>query len=259
VLALEGLLGAPLEGGSAAEWIAQQTAARATVTWIEAALARDDVVAPPTALRGLVERHPVIADAAAAALAGADASMERAIAEGDRTRAVRDTAKRLQPIARLLAEAVPGDEMIGVLAALADLGAGDSAAAEARAVIVTGRAPESRRARWLLAECLRARADVDGDEAARTRSFALFRALAPMAADPRDDIWWRAQLGQLEILADDPATASERALDIRARLNRLAALDPALGGKSLTARVAALRAKLERAAPAGSTQGRPTP
>jgi hypothetical protein len=77
-----------------------------------------------------------------------------------------------------------------------------------------------------------------------------------MAAESRDDIWWRAQIGQLEILAADPA----RAQDIRARMNRLAALDASLGGKPLARRVAALRAMMERAAadPGPATGGIPT-
>lgn len=257
--ALEGLLDARLDEGSAASWIAEETAARAIAVWIEAVQSRGDAIAPPAAVRTLIERHPAMADAAAATLEGAGELLERAVVEGDRTRAVRDTALRLQPIARLLAEAVPDEEAIGALAALVDLAAGDATAAEARMAVLVDRTTGSRRARWLLAECLRARADTAGDAEARARSFALFRELAPLAADPRDDIWWRAQLGQLEILAADPETAAGRAQDIRARLNRLAALDPSLGGKPMAGRVAALRTRLERATPADTTRGSRTP
>ncbi len=238
------------------EWMAERTTARAAEIWITAAIARGEVAMPPEAIRSLIARHPRFVETAALALETARAALEQAVVERDGRRAARDAASRLQPLARLLAEAAPEDASIGEMAALADLTAGDAAAAEVRIAAVVERSPDARSARWVLAECLRARSDAGGDAAIRARSFALFRELAPMAAESRDDIWWRAQIGQLEILATDPA----RAQDIRARMNRLAALDASLGGKPLARRVAALRAMMERAAadPGPATGGSPT-
>ena len=67
---------------------------------------------------------------AALALETARAALEQAVVERDGRRAARDAASRLQPLARLLAEAAPEDASIGEMAALADLAVGDAAAAE---------------------------------------------------------------------------------------------------------------------------------
>jgi hypothetical protein len=106
--------------------------------------------------------------------------------------------------------------------------------------------PDDRLAQWLLAEALRRR----GDSAASVEAFSLYRATSPLSAQDRDRFWWRSQLAQLEMLAEQPGRSEDRA-DIVARVNRLAAIDGSLGGPALAKRFEAVRARaLAATAPA---------
>ena len=100
--------------------------------------------------------------------------------------------------------------------------------------------------RWVLAESLRSRAEIEmqmeGQMEAQMEAFALYRELSPLAAADRDRFWWRAQLAQLELLAAQPSLAKGQA-DIVARVNRLTAIDATLGGPVLAKRFEAVRAK----------------
>jgi hypothetical protein len=233
---------------------------QAASVWMSAATERDDAGAAarelPAAIRTLLQREPEALERALPGIAPAVTRerdrVELALVEGDGARARRDAENRLLVLATALADAAPDDALLADAAIVAELAAGrfDAAItraerlAERTARLGPGSSPRepdpARRAMWLLAEALRTRSSNDADSDARTRAFALLRELSPIAAAERDAIWWRAQLGQLEILSTEPS----RAADIRARLNRLTAIDPSLGGKILTRRFAALRARI---------------
>jgi hypothetical protein len=234
---------------------------RAATVWMSAATERDDAVALPAALRALLAREPArverVLPAIEPAIMRARDRVELALVEGDAARARRESEKRLLVLATALADAAPAEPSLAESAILAELAAGRIDAAVTRAERLlqdlartrTGAseppADEARRATWLLAESLRARGADGADADARARAFSLLRELSPLGAAERDPVWWRAQLGQLEILSDDAA----RVGDIRARMNRLTAIDPALGGKTLSKRFSALRARIENEAP----------
>jgi hypothetical protein len=212
-------------------------------------------------LRTLLAREPArverVLPAIEPAIMRARDRVELALVEGDAARARRESEKRLLVLATALADAAPAEPSLAESAVLAELAAGRIDAAVTRAERLlqdlartrTGAseppADEARRATWLLAESLRARGADGADADARARAFSLLRELSPLGAAERDPVWWRAQLGQLEILSDDAA----RVGDIRARMNRLTAIDPALGGKTLSKRFSALRARIENEAP----------
>ena len=234
---------------------------RAATVWMSAATERDDAVALPAALRALLAREPArverVLPAIEPAIMRARDRVELALVEGDAARARRESERRLLVLATALADAAPAEPSLAESAVLAELAAGRIDAAVTRAERLlqdlartrTGAseppADEARRATWLLAESLRARGADGADADARARAFSLLRELSPLGAAERDPVWWRAQLGQLEILSDDAA----RVGDIRARMNRLTAIDPALGGKTLSKRFTVLRARIENEAP----------
>ncbi|MEY5031464.1 MAG: hypothetical protein RL354_495 [Planctomycetota bacterium] len=250
---------------------------RAATVWMSAAFERDDAPTLPEALRTLLVRDPAWIERALPAIAPVMARtrdrVELALVEGDAERARREAERRLLVLATALADAAPGTPGFTESAVIAELAAGridaavtraerwlqelaredagstetpaGKAAGEAAGEAAGKAAGKARGATWLLAESLRARGADGADPGARARAFRLLRELSPLAATERDPIWWRAQLGQLEILSDDAA----RFGDIRARINRLAAIDPALGGKTLSKRFAALRARIENESP----------
>jgi hypothetical protein len=159
---------------------------------------------------------------------------------GDAARnSARENAARILSMA-LLALATPEQAPREVLQAqvLAQLVLGEASDAEdkspARARRLVEENPNDRRSLWLLAESLR----IAPTDAAHAEAFALLRELAPLSATDRDSYWWRAQIAQLEMLGLDPA----RALDIAARVNRLAALDANFGDARLTERFTRVRA-----------------
>lgn len=119
--------------------------------------------------------------------------------------------------------------------ALAALLAGDCAEALR---LSAGASDAQRSLDMLAAEALRCA----GDDASRASAFERMKRLAPVSAAERDLVWWRAQLGQLEIAA---ATGTRRA-DIVSRVNRLALLDPGFADPRLARRFEALRAERSR-------------
>ncbi len=219
-----------------------RTALRAAAAWLRASIADDDPIAPPAELLARAAQVPAIAEQAAHELEALAASTEESLLRGDAQAARKNAAERLAPLARI-AEASPAapNAVVARASVLAELAAGNAAEAFARADRATKRWPSDRALLWLRAESCRA---PGADEATRARAFAFFRELSPLAAKSRDEYWWRAQLAQLEMLADDAAQREQ----VLARANRLAALDKAMGSPLLARRFEQLRA---RCAPPG--------
>ena len=107
-----------------------------------------------------------------------------------------------------------------------------------------------RLSRWVLAESLREQPAAE----ARSEAFELYRQLSPLSATERDRFWWRAQLAQLEMVAARTGRDADPA-DIVGRVNRLEALDSALGGPGLAKRFEDIR---DNALAAARTSGRQT-
>lgn len=214
-----------------------RTALRAAAAWLRAAMADDDPIAPPAELVARAAQIPAIAEQATHEVDALAASTEESLLRGDAQAARKSAAERLAPLVRI-AEASPAapNAVVARASVLAELAAGNAAEAFARADRATKRWPSDRALLWLRAESCRAQG---ADEATRARAFAFFRELSPLAAKSRDEYWWRAQLAQLEMLADDAAQREQ----VLARVNRLAALDKAMGSPLLARRFEQLRAR----------------
>ena len=233
------------------------TALRAARTWIEAALVTGQPVHAPPQLRTFAARSPAFRDWLRSPLARLLDDAESALAEGT---VAKDPPGAIDALATLLSAGLDSPlaetraaQALGRLAAL------DRAGAERYAREALDAGSESRLVRWVLAEALRSRAEVEmqmeGQMEAQMEAFALYRELSPLAAADRDRFWWRAQLAQLELLAAQPSLAKGQA-DIVARVNRLTAIDATLGGPALAKRFEAVRAKaLASGAKAGKAPG----
>ena len=205
-------------------------AARAAGVWIAAAITRDDGFEPPTELIDLATQSTAVRDQLRGPIAEEVARIEAKLFVQSADELTKSTRRALLPMTALALRAPmtlqhggmqESDLLIEHGAILAESITGDSANAIARARRIVAEAKNDRRSRWLLATALRS----DSSENARAEAFAIFRALAPLAENPRDAYWWRAQLAQLEILSIDP----KRATDVIGRLNRLAAIDATFG------------------------------
>ena len=223
-----------------------RTAMRAAAAWISANAAHDGAIQPPAALMALASTDAQVGELASAPLRAACDGVEAAIVEGNRADAAKIARDQLAPWAQLASASTsaPTAELARAPILLA-LGTGATADAIERARLACAAWPDDRRLRWLLAETMRA--GIADDARLRAQSFAIFRALAPMAAPIRDDVWWRAQLAQLEMLGLDATDTSANADEIIARINRLRAFDPQFSDKLLARRFDALRSKLEDA------------
>ncbi len=227
--------------------IDEAAAARAAATWVEASLVLGDTLEPPSEVLTFAAQHTAMRSALLGPIAKASEIAETAVLRGDSSigapdaarNSARENAARILSMA-LLALATPEQAPREVLQAqvLAQLVLGEASDAEdkspARARRLVEENPDDRRSLWLLAESLR----IAPTDAAHAEAFALLRELAPLSATDRDSYWWRAQIAQLEMLGLDPA----RALDIAARVNRLAALDANFGDARLTERFTRVRA-----------------
>ena len=233
------------------------TALRAAKTWIEAALVTGQPVHAPPQLRTFAARSPAFRDWLRSPLARHLDDAESALADGT---VAKDPPGAIDALATLLSAGLDSPlaetraaQALGRLAAL------DRAGAERYAREALDAGSESRLVRWVLAEALRGRAEVEmqmeGQMEAQMEAFTLYRELSPLAAADRDRFWWRAQLAQLELLAAQPSLAKGQA-DIVARVNRLTAIDGTLGGPALAKRFEAVRAKaLASGAKAGKAPG----
>ena len=226
--------------------IVPRTAMRAAAAWISANAAHDGAIQPPAALMALASTDAQVGELASAPLRAACDGVEAAIVEGNRADAAKIARDQLAPWAQLASASTsaPTAELARAPILLA-LGTGATADAIERARLACAAWPDDRRLRWLLAESMRA--GIADDARLRAQSFAIFRALAPMAAPIRDDVWWRAQLAQLEMLGLDASDTSANVDEIIARINRLRAFDPQFSDKLLARRFDALRSKLEDA------------
>lgn len=228
-------------------------AERAALVWIAATLARGERHADvrnedetdegaPASLAAIAARSAKVRDALVAATNAVARGLDAPTDEmpGALAAEVRRQGMLLATLALPLGET--GDAP--VLRAMGLLVARDPAAVESsrRAVEL---APNDRRAMWSLGEALLASATPPD----RAEGFALLRELAPIGAAERDRLWWRAQASMLETLAqesaggDDPAGSARRAGDVVARANRLATIDPALGGAVIARRIEGARAR----------------
>ena len=223
-----------------------RTAMRAAAAWISANAANDGAIQPPAALMALASTDAQVGELASAPLRAACDGVEAAIVEGNHDDAAKLARDQLAPWAQLASASTsaPTAELARAPILLA-LATGATADAIERARLACAAWPDDRRLRWLLAESMRA--GIADDARLRAQSFAIFRALAPMAAPIRDDVWWRAQLAQLEMLGLDATDTSANADEIIARINRLRAFDPQFSDKLLARRFDALRSKLEDA------------
>ena len=220
------------------------TALRAAKTWIEAALVTGQPVHAPLQLRTFAARSPAFRDWLRLPLARLLDDAESALADGT---VAKDPPGAIDALATLLSAGLDSPlAETRAAQALGRLAAVDRAGAERYAREALHAGSENRRVRWVLAEALRSRAEIEmqmeGQMEAQMEAFALYRELSPLAAADRDRFWWRAQLAQLELLAAKPSLAKGQA-DIVARVNRLAALDATLGGPTLAKRFEAVRAK----------------
>jgi hypothetical protein len=212
------------------------TALRAARTWVEAALVTGQPVHAPLQLRTFAARSAAFRDWLRSPLARLLDDAESALAEGT---IAKDPPGAIDALATLLSAGrdsplpeTPAAQALGRLAAA------DRAGAERYGREALRGDPGDRRVRWVLAEALRGRAEIE----AQMEAFTLYRELSPLAAAERDRFWWRAQLAQLELLAAQPSLAKGQA-DIVARVNRLTALDATLGGPALAKRFESVRAK----------------
>ena len=223
-----------------------RTAMRAAAAWISANAAHDGAIQPPAALMALASTDAQVGELASAPLRAACDGVEAAIVEGNRANAAKLVRDQLAPWAQLASASTsaPTAELARAPILLA-LATGATTDAIERARLACAAWPDDRRLRWLLAESMRA--GIADDARLRAQSFAIFRALAPMAAPIRDDVWWRAQLAQLEMLGLDASDTSANVDEIIARINRLRAFDPQFSDKLLARRFDALRSKLEDA------------
>ena len=223
-----------------------RTAMRAAAAWISANAANDGAIQPPAALMALASTDAQVGELASAPLRAACDGVEAAIVEGNRANAAKLVRDQLAPWAQLASASTsaPTAELARAPILLA-LATGATTDAIERARLACAAWPDDRRLRWLLAESMRA--GIADDARLRAQSFAIFRALAPMAAPIRDDVWWRAQLAQLEMLGLDASDTSANVDEIIARINRLRAFDPQFSDKLLARRFDALRSKLEDA------------
>ena len=223
-----------------------RTAMRAAAAWISANAANDGAIQPPAALMALASTDAQVGELASAPLRAACDGVEAAIVEGNHDDAAKIARDQLAPWAQLASASTsaPTAELARAPILLA-LATGATTDAIERARLACAAWPDDRRLRWLLAESMRA--GIADDARLRAQSFAIFRALAPMAAPIRDDVWWRAQLAQLEMLGLDATDTSANADEIIARINRLRAFDPQFSDKLLARRFDALRSKLEDA------------
>ena len=223
-----------------------RTAMRAAAAWISANAAHDGAIQPPAALMALASTDAQVGELASAPLRAACDGVEAAIVEGNHDDAAKLARDQLAPWAQLASASTsaPTAELARAPILLA-FATGATADAIERARLACAAWPDDRRLRWLLAESMRA--GIADDARLRAQSFAIFRALAPMAALIRDDVWWRAQLAQLEMLGLDATDTSANADEIIARINRLRAFDPQFSDKLLARRFDALRSKLEDA------------
>ena len=223
-----------------------RTAMRAAAAWISANAAHDGAIQPPAALMALASTDAQVGELASAPLRAACDGVEAAIVEGNHDDAAKLARDQLAPWAQLASASTsaPTAELARAPILLA-LATGATADAIERARLACAALPDDRRLRWLLAETMRA--GIADDARLRAQSFAIFRALAPMAAPIRDDVWWRAQLAQLEMLGLDASDTSANVDEIIARINRLRAFDPQFSDKLLARRFDALRSKLEDA------------
>ena len=216
---------------------------RAARVWFGASALRDGDDPAPEGLAVLAAREPAVRALVEEAVRSACTRVEDLLVEGDGVGA--RTAARTRLSIHL--GALPPGTAIGARGeALVALATGDAAKAAESADRASKRWPSDRTLRWIHAEALRAQ--VAADPAMRERAFAMFRELSPLATRDRDPVWWRAQLAQLELIAAEPARANEAL----ARANRLAALDPALGGASTAKRFNLLREQLAK--PSGGTR-----
>lgn len=220
--------------------ITAATARRAATAWLAAALARENAIAPPHQLAEIAARQPEVADAIRPAVAAVARATEDAWIRGDAKAARSLGAERLMPLANTLA-ASPATVEFARAAVLGELCGGKAEDAFASADRFTKRWPSDRALLWLRAEACRAQ--IARDASARARAFAFYRELSPLASRERDEYWWRAQLAQLELLADDAAQREP----VLARINRLAALDATLGSPLLARRFEELRARCAKA------------
>ena len=223
-----------------------RTAMRAAAAWISANAAHDGAIQPPAALMALASTDAQVGELASAPLRAACDGVEAAIVEGNHDDAAKLARDQLAPWAQLASASTsaPTAELARA-PILLTLGTGATTDAIERARLACAAWPDDRRLRWLLAESMRA--GIADDARLRAQSFAIFRALAPMAAPIRDDVWWRAQLAQLEMLGLDASDTSANVDEIIARINRLRAFDPQFSDKLLARRFDALRSKLEDA------------
>jgi len=219
-----------------------RTALRAAGAWLRAAIAEDDPIAPPAELLTRAALLPAFTEQLVPQLAALAASIEESLLRGDAAMARKAAEERLAPLVRI-AEASPSaaSAVVARASVLAELAAGNAAEALTRADRATKRWPSDRGLLWLRAESCRAQG---ADDPMRARAFAYFRELSPLASKSRDEYWWRAQLAQLEMLADDAAQREQ----VLARVNRLAALDQAMGSPLLARRFEQLRARCAAAA-----------
>ena len=197
-----------------------------------------DTVEP--AVLAALRRTPAAATALESPLALAADRLDdaRRAADAARSRAVAE--RHARPLAEAMLAARPASADATRTLAIADLALGRSTDAIARLEPAHAADPADRALALALADALA----TDGAADARARAFALYRELSPLAADAtaRDAPWWCAQLGQLEILAGDPARNAE----ILARLNRLAAIDASFGAAHFRSPGAARVTTLER-------------
>ena len=224
------------------------TALRAARVWIDAALASGEPVHAPPELRAFAARSPELRDWIAAPLARLVDAAETAVAEGT---IPRDPPGAIDALGSLLSagSAQPSAaslraKALGRLAALDR----DMAAELARGALAAD--ANDRLSRWVLAESLREQPAAE----ARSEAFELYRQLSPLSATERDRFWWRAQLAQLEMVAARTGRDADPA-DIVGRVNRLEALDSALGGPGLAKRFEDIR---DNALAAARTSGRQT-
>ncbi|MBI1304334.1 MAG: hypothetical protein GC172_11200 [Phycisphaera sp.] len=226
----------------------RRVALRAAWRWLELAASddapRDATTEAPAALALLATASPAVGAHARAVL---PALTDRAALVLDLFPS-REAAAPLEATLRLLARLAAatahdgGDDRVCAAArAIADLLAGEHAAAEETARAALVRTADDRALLWALAESLR-RA---GTRESLDESFTRFRALAPVAREDRDTWWWRGQLGQLEVLAASIGERQASRADIVARVNQLSTLDPALGGGALRARFEKVRMRAE--------------
>jgi hypothetical protein len=216
--------------------------------WLELAASddapRDASTEAPAALALLAAAAPAVGAHARAALPALNDRGALVLDLFPSREAAAPLEATLRSFAGLAGATAPdgGDNRVCAAArAIADLLAGDHAAAEAAARAALVRAADDRALLWVLAESLR-RA---GTRESLDESFTRFRALAPVAREDRDIWWWRGQLGQLEVLSVSIAERQASRADIVARVNQLSTLDPALGGGALRARFEKVRMRAE--------------